>query len=196
MSIGIIKRACLCVFSRFNPGDIVVRHYLTGDSFHLHSFYHRSYWFHGKHREAETMRMFARLISPHNCVFDIGGHIGYVARYLSSLVSRKGHVYVFEPAPNNLQYLRKNVENYPTITLIPKAVGIADGREKMYIESLTGQNCSLIKDYVIQRNAERAGMAGPKVYETEVEVVALDHFANNENVTPDFLKIDAEGFEW
>lgn len=196
MKIPLVKRAFLCLFSRINPGDIVVRHYLTGDRFHLHSFYHRSYWFHGKRREAETMRMFARCISPGDCVFDVGGHIGYVAQYFSSLVKPSGSVYVFEPAPNNLFYLKKNVENIPNVTLVPKAVGDAERTEKMFIESLTGQNCSFNKDYVEKRNAERAGMAGPKPYESEVEIVTLDRFALEGNIIPNFIKIDVEGFEW
>jgi len=142
------------------------------------------------------MRMFARLVPPGGCVLDVGGHIGYVALYFASLVGRQGHVYVFEPVPNNLRYLCKNVAPHSEITVIEKAVGSDEGQLKMYVESLTGQNCSFLRDYVVQRNAERAGMAGPPIYEADVEVVSLDHFVQSEGIRPDFVKIDVEGFEW
>jgi len=186
----------LPLLARFNPGDISVRHAYTGDRIRLHSYRHKGYWFYGKRREAATMSRFRRLIPPGATVLEIGGHIGYVGLYLASLVGRHGRVYIFEPGPNNLPYLKHNTRAKENITVVEAAAGSRNQRQTFFIENLTGQNNSFLGDFeALKANKRNAYAADVPVEEVSVEVVTLDDFCRRRAIRPQFIKIDVEGFE-
>jgi len=184
------------LFRRFNPGNITIRHQYTGDRILLHSFQHRAYWYKGKSRERSTMELFARLIAPGDFVIDIGGHIGYITLYLASLVGERGKVVVFEPGPNNLPYIRANVQGHATIDLVEKAASDLVGPALFYIENLTGQNNSLLSHYaVFEANARFSGISGDTMT-VEVDCTTVDDFLETERLPiPSLIKIDVEGAE-
>ncbi len=193
-AVKLARRLLMPVFARVNPGDITIRHHHTGDAVRLHSFRHKGYWWYGKKREAETMALFAKLIRPGDTVFDVGGHIGYVALYFRRLVGPAGQVIVFEPGANNLPYLRRNLSPYANIELVEAGVGDRSGKTTFHLEDLTGQNNSFVNDFEGYRaNAEYAFRAPTK--SVEVEILTLDEFVRG-RAAPDFLKIDVEGFEY
>ncbi|MBN2477077.1 MAG: FkbM family methyltransferase [Pirellulales bacterium] len=192
----ILRRVFLPLLARFNPGDITIRHHYTGDRIRIHSYHHKGYWFHGRQREAATMQLFRRFLSEGATVLDVGGHTGYVALYLASLVGPEGQVFVFEPGENNLPYLRHNTRGKANVTVVEKGAGSRNERRVFYIEGLTGQNNSFVHDFeVLETNKARAYAAGADVRQTVVDVVALDEFCREEAVRPGFIKIDVEGFE-
>jgi FkbM family methyltransferase len=192
----LMRRLLLPIFARVNPGDITVRHHYTGDRIRLHSFHHRPYWFYGKRREPETMRFFADHVEEGAVVLDVGGHIGYTALYLASLVGPKGRVFVFEPGPNNLQYLRDNVQARPNITLVESALGSQKGKQSFFVEDLSGQNNSFIRDYsALTANAASANFK-VKIDEVTVDVLTMDEFCRERTLRPHLIKIDVEGFEF
>ncbi|HBK82768.1 MAG TPA: hypothetical protein DDZ41_04090, partial [Flavobacterium sp.] len=162
-----------------------------------HSFKHKGYWFHGKNRERKTMELFAKLIRENDTIFDIGGHIGYVTIYFSSL-AKGGKIYVFEPAYSNLPYLKYNVKSKENITIIEKGVWNFNGELKLYIEHITGQNSSFIKDFYPYLETKKNAFCKEKekIEEVLVKVVKLDDFIQQVNAVPNLLKIDAEGSEY
>ncbi len=190
-----LRRVFLGIFSRVNPGAIVIRHHYTGKRFHLHSYRHKGYWFHGKNREQETMRLFRQLIAPGNVVIEIGGHIGYISTYFASLVEPQGVVHVFEPGTNNLPYLRQNAGYYPNIHIHTQAVGSENKQQPFYIENLTGQNNSLRQQFAgYTLNAEYA-FTNEQYEMIMVDVICLDDFLAEATIQPHFIKIDVEGAE-
>jgi len=192
----ILRRIFLPLFARFNPGNITIRHHYTGDRIRLHCYRHKGYWYHRRRREAQTMRLFQELIPEGATVLDVGGHIGYVALYLASLVGPRGRVYTFEPGENNLPYLRRNTESQENITVVERGAGACNERRSFYLEDLTGQNNSFVKDFdVLEFNKAQAHALATRVEEVTVEVVTLDDFCRTESICPDFIKIDVEGFE-
>jgi len=188
-----LRKAFLPIFSRVNLGDIKIQHHYTGDRVKLHSFRHKGYWFHGAKREAETMNLFQRLLSPGQVVFEVGGHIGYISLYFHKLVE-PGTVIVFEPGINNLPYLRENLKG-TNVEIVEKAVGKKGGSVKFYLDDLTGQNNSVVSDFAgLEANAAAANV-NVNVKAVDVDVVSLDAFCRERDLYPDLVKIDVEGYE-
>lgn len=191
----VIRALVVPMLKRLNPGDITIAHHYTRQPFRLHSYRHKGYWFHGKNREKSEMAAFALLIRSGDTVFDVGGHIGYTALYFNELVGA-GRVHVFEPGPNNLPYLRRNIAPCPGITLAEVGVGDVVGRLPMFIEDLTGQNNSLHQDFEgLKNNRAAAHDGGMTVQEVMISVTTLDAYVDMTGVAPDFIKVDVEGFE-
>ncbi len=79
--------------------------------------------------ERERVEAITSLLRPGDCVWDIGAHKGYVTLAAARRVGPRGHVYAFEPAPPNLEYLRRHVDwNKPgNVGVMPFAVSSKDG---------------------------------------------------------------------
>lgn len=192
--VKFLRRPLLAVFSRVNPGDITIRHHWTGDSVRLHSYKHKGYWYHGRHREQWMMETFARLIGPGDTVIDVGGHIGYTALWFCQLVG-SGKVYVFEPGPNNLPYLKRNIQDHENIALFTLGLGNVAATQVLHVENLTGMNNTCVEDSPIYaQNAAFNGLAA-KTEAVPIEVVRFDDFVREQGLHPNFIKIDVEGFE-
>lgn len=199
-SNGLLRRGLIPLFRLLNPGDVTIRHHWTGEVVRLHSFRHKGYWFFGRARERELMTLFRGLLRPGDVVFDIGGHIGYVAMYFGHLVGPTGRVFTFEPGPNNLPYIRLNVKQatHENVELVEKAVGREDGFTPFFTENVTGQNNSTLADYsVFRENVRSHGIDYTKIEtgEVQVPVVRLDSFIAETGMCPQFIKIDIEGGE-
>src|SRR5437016_3368917 len=81
-----LRRLVIPALARFNVGDVTITHHWTGDRVRLHSFRHKSYWFHGRDRERVAMLSLIRLIG------------GNDLPYLYMNVGRKPNVIVIESA--------------------------------------------------------------------------------------------------
>lgn len=189
-----VRSVAIPLLARFNPGDITIKHHWTGDPLRLHSFHHKGYWFHGRSREAETLDMFRRLLNPGDRVVEVGAHIGYFTILFSRLVGPGGQVTVFEPGENNLTYLRENTRGLSNVTIREAAVGRTVGVADFYVESISGQNNSLIEGYAGLESTAAAAHLDPGVRVVQVPVTTLEAIAD-ELGDVDLVKIDIEGAE-
>lgn len=189
-----LRRAVLPLL-KWTAIDVGVTHpWIPKQRVFLNSFRHKGYWYHGKAREKSSMELFAKLISSGFHVVEVGGHIGFISQYFSYLVGAKGMVFVFESGSNNLPYIKRNTAKFENIKLIEKGAGAENCTATFFEESLTGQNNSFVRDFQgLRENAEAAHVT-TKVTSREVEIVTLDHYFND--TSPDFIKIDVEGFEY
>jgi len=113
-------------------------------------------------------------------VYDIGANVGFYSLLASVLVGETGHVYSFEPFPENLRELRRHLEmnRITNCTVVDAAVSSADGQA--------------IFDPSDDRCTGRLAANGS----IPVRTVALDGLVLRKEIRPPtLLKIDIEGAE-
>lgn len=74
--------------------------------------------------EEGVSRFLTRAVRPGDVVLDVGANIGVLTVLLTDLAGPTGRVVAFEPAPRNLEYLRRNATG---AEIVAAAVGAADG---------------------------------------------------------------------
>ena len=125
-------------------------------------------------------------INKGGTALDIGANIGYYALMESGLVGPEGKVYAVEPVSNNFNILNKNVELNGIKNI--KTFKMAMGEKKQYgIEinvSSQGNRSSFIT---------RGGTVYTK--KEKVEMATVDDFVSEQQIKPDFIRMDVEGYE-
>ncbi len=194
-----LRKIIIPLLKKLNLGNISIKHHYTGSKFKLDAFIHKGYWYHGKNREKIQMDNFRKLINEGDTVFELGAHIGYISVFFSHLAGPNGKVYVFEPGVNNLGYVRENIANAKNknVELVEKAVSDTNGTATFYLENLTGQSNSLVKDYRVTKKIHSKTFVDLKKNEVQVETIRIDDFVKQKGINRiDFIKIDIEGAEY
>jgi FkbM family methyltransferase len=119
-------------------------------------------------------------------ILDIGSRDGCQALELNDWFP-ESTIYLFEPVPDSIRWIEKNIQSRPNLHLIPKAVNVFDGHVQFY--EVTNGNVgasSLLKSYY-------------PWYQTrfiEVPCTRIDTFMRQYNVSEiDLLWVDVEGAE-
>ncbi len=89
--------------------------------------------------EPDVSGLFLRVLRQGDGVIDIGGNVGWFALLAAALVGPTGRVVTFEPGPDNLARLRRNIalNGFDTITVVDKAVTDHVGEVAFYLNSDT-----------------------------------------------------------
>jgi FkbM family methyltransferase len=125
-------------------------------------------------------------VSAGDTVYDIGANVGYVSLSLAKRVGSKGHVFAFEPVPQNLRLLRTNIENNQLSNVRVFDVAVSDRRGEAIIR--------------ISENLATASLVWHKDDRSAVQLVIKtviidDLIEAGELPRPSFIKIDVEGAE-
>jgi FkbM family methyltransferase len=126
-------------------------------------------------------------IKPGQTVVDVGGHIGAFALMAARRVGPAGRVIVFEPSPDSLRLLRRNLErnDVPWVRLHETALAEKDGTTLLYTAADGVDNPAA--DSLVESEGRRP---------VTVTVRTLDAELASEGVgVVDHLKIDVEGAE-
>lgn len=191
----VVRTRALRLLRAFQFDTRIRHHWVPSHRILINTFQHKGYWYSGKRRETKTLQSMQFLIKPGQTVVEVGGHIGYLSVLFGDLVGPNGKVIVFEPSDENRKYLAPNVAAMPQIKVETPAVSDSVGEAEFFVETLTGQNNSLVEDYdVFERNAEYSGLRVDTKRIT-VQVTTLDHYCRENGVRPDLIKIDIEGAE-
>ena len=122
-------------------------------------------------------------VNKGDIVIDIGANIGYYTLMFAKLVGDTGKIYAFEPDPKNFSILEKNIQvnGYNNIILEKKAVSNKLGKSTFYVSE----------------NSAGSSMHKPNnvVDQIYVDLITLDNYFEVNSITPDFIKIDIEGYE-
>jgi FkbM family methyltransferase len=73
--------------------------------------------------------LLSSFIQPGMIVYDVGAHGGFYSLLASAVVGENGHVYAFEPLPDNISYLKEVIKlnRANNITIIDAAVSDSSG---------------------------------------------------------------------
>ena len=138
--------------------------------------------------EANLTNFLLRFIKEGDVILDVGAHVGFYSMLASALVGKEGEVHSFEPTPWTYEILKQNTEKLENVTLNNNAV------------SNKGEQISF-KDYGpgygAYNTAHKDGSTLKKKSSTiEINTGVLDDYCTEKGIEPDFIKLDAEGYEY
>lgn len=167
--------------------ETIVSGNLSGYKIYVNLKHEKRYWL-GAY-EPELQWAIGNLDLEDCVAYDIGANIGFSTLLLSQAVGEKGKVIAFEPFPENVERLQKNLDLNDMGKLV-QVVQRAVMEKNSEVPFLTYERDSMghIEDV---RNA-------PDLLQGRINVEGetLDHFVFQAgNPPPDFLKIDVEGAE-
>ncbi|OWY25437.1 FkbM family methyltransferase [Sphingobacteriales bacterium UPWRP_1] len=127
-----------------------------------------------------------------NAVFiDIGAHYGFFTLLANEMIT-SGKVYAFEPSGKTFAILQSNTAATQKIQILNKAVT----SKNMLLEFYEFDNLhSEYNTFNASQFEHEAWFKNNTPVLNTVEAVSVDEFCKTEKVKPDFIKIDAEGFE-
>ena len=125
-------------------------------------------------------------IGENDIVLDIGANIGLFSLFAAKYTKNK--IFAIEPFPDNIKYLRNNIEinNYQKIIkTYPIAISNYNGIKKLYLSEISGGH--LLFDHNINGSLENY---------IEVKTNTLKKIIDENSLEKiDFLKMDCEGSE-
>ena len=132
--------------------------------------------------EPEETRICKQYVKEGMTVVDAGAYIGYYSLLTSRLVGNKGKVYAFEPSPESLSVLKKNIQlnNCKNIQVVEKALTDKIGDASYYLVHNNPSNSSTIEALEYREKIT-------------VSTTTLDEVIGNQRV--DVVKMDIEGGE-
>lgn len=130
--------------------------------------------------EKDKAKHFAGQILPGQVVYDVGAHVGYYALLAATRVGPAGHVWAFEPVPENFAYLQQHIElnHISNTTCVQTAVADVSGTTHFRMGGT--------------RSTGKLSTQG----ELAVSMLSLDDLVDrSQALPPHVIKMDVEGAE-
>jgi FkbM family methyltransferase len=125
-------------------------------------------------------------VSP--LVIDVGANIGAWSReFLERIPS--AHVIAIEPSSEALPQLIRNLSEWQQVTIVAAAAGACEGSATLFSEKPGSKLSSLWPRDISHWDLDHGA------FSETIDVVSLDSLCAKAMVSPDVLKIDAEGNE-
>lgn len=137
----------------------------------------------GRIHEPIATKLFINYIHENSQVLDIGSHLGYFTCIAGKLAD-KGIVNAFEVDPKCLTLINKNIVINGLNNVTVNNLAVSDKNEFIRIPVEEKPNPGLVINSQLNEKY------------IEVKSIDLDHFIQEKNIKPDFIKIDVEGAEW
>lgn len=127
-------------------------------------------------------------------VVDVGARYGIHPSF--SGINTQLNYFAFEPDPEEASRLAGKYQNAPWYKVFPLAVGESDGEVTLRILKHHGQSTILTPNQDSAWFGSTRRGDGDIEREERVRMTTLDRWCAENEVTPDFLKIDTEGFDF
>jgi len=90
--------------------------------------------------EDSYLDMMARLVEPGDYIIDGGAHEGCISMFMSRVVGNNGRVFSIEPNPENLNFIRRNIElnSIKNIVVIDKAISDKSSKASFFYDDDRG----------------------------------------------------------
>ena len=142
-------------------------------------------------RQRRLRRLYSKLLSPGELVFDLGAHAGNRTRAFVSLGCR---VVAIEPQPDFARLLRTLFIKSSNVTVLEEAVGDQYGYEHLLISERTPTVTTLSGPWHKARFFEPGFSHVQWNRQIKVKITTLDKLIEEFGI-PAFIKIDVEGSE-
>jgi FkbM family methyltransferase len=142
----------------------------------------------GQNYDAPVAAFLRERVKPGALCIDVGANVGVYVLQFAHWSAPRGKVVAFEPNPGARVILQKHVAMNglaERVRIVAAAVGETSGEEILYAAEADGMS----------RLGEPNKALLGRVCEISVPVVTLDEYCKAENLKPDWLFIDIEGFE-
>lgn len=138
--------------------------------------------------ELPVQQVLADHLRPGDVFYDVGANVGFFTILAARLVGPAGHVYAFEPLPDNVAVLRHNIalNAFANVTLIEAAVAARPGQGELMVAHYSGGSA-----------LATLGTPPPDMKERlPVTLVSLDDLrASGTIAQAKLVKVDVEGAE-
>ncbi|MFZ3216185.1 MAG: FkbM family methyltransferase [Candidatus Acidiferrales bacterium] len=136
--------------------------------------------------EQAVQAVIAKRLRPGMVFYDLGANVGLFTLLAARLVGETGKVFSFEPDPENVARLRRNIERngFRNVTVVESGIWSSSGTLR-FVASVAGS-----PDHGFGKFVEN----GPEREGALASCVALDDFARTAP-PPDAIKCDIEGAE-
>ena len=137
--------------------------------------------------ERHELDIFERVCSAGATVIDVGANIGLYSVIAARRIGDSGTVYAFEPVPENIAFLRKNLELNGVrdrVAVQEVAVGEADGELEIFLSDRQ----------IGTHSAAKATVGGGE--SLRVPMRSVDAFVASSGISRiDVVKVDVEGYD-
>jgi FkbM family methyltransferase len=135
----------------------------------------------------DEYRAFKAHLRPGHTALDVGANVGCYSMLFGQWVGPAGKVFAFEPAPETFAALSEHIA-------LNSLKGIATPINAAVCDESSEMNFLALDTLGMSRLATDGEQAeGSRVI--RVPATSIDEFCERENLSPDLIKIDVEGFE-
>ncbi len=142
--------------------------------------------------EEGLTKMMLEHLKPGMTFFDVGAHFGYYTLLGSSLFSDSGKVHAFEPTPSTFEILKSNTLKKSNVIL--NNLAVASKRKTLVINDYGIRYSAFNSVYNARLPQNIISKLSAKKY--KIQAISIDEYVEENKITPDFIKIDAESFEY
>lgn len=140
--------------------------------------------------EPDIIGIIRRFVKPGWVCVDVGAHIGHITVELAKHVVPDGRVFAFEPHPNNVLKLKKNLRLMKLEEQVKIVQGVVSDKSSGYLKLFSGRQNSSFEWNIVGHDVEGRSVAPVMV----VRSYTLDDYFKHASRV-DFIKIDVEGAE-
>jgi FkbM family methyltransferase len=147
-----------------------------------HAFNHFTYL---EPEMVDEMKAFVRVMKGATTLLDVGALYGI----FSLVFTGRPHAasYALEPNPISMSVLKQNIALNPTHNVTPFQIAAGDAKGRLdFVDDGMHLVATADKNRSNPSNAKKVS----------IDVITLDSFCDSNNLRPDIIKIDVEGFEY